>query len=42
MPDAHFSPPESFLTARLHLRKPRSEDAQLIFAAYAQDPEVTR
>ena len=42
MPDPRPSPPESFLTARLHLRKPRPEDAPLIFAAYAQDPEVTR
>ncbi len=42
MPDPRPSPPESFLTARLLLRKPRPEDAPLIFAAYAQDPEVTR
>jgi RimJ/RimL family protein N-acetyltransferase len=42
MPDPRPLPPESFLTARLHLRKPRPEDAPLIFAAYAQDPEVTR
>jgi RimJ/RimL family protein N-acetyltransferase len=42
MPDPRPLPPESFLTARLHLRKPRFEDAPLIFAAYAQDPEVTR
>jgi [ribosomal protein S5]-alanine N-acetyltransferase len=42
MPDTRPFPPESFLTARLHLRKPRPEDAPLIFAAYAQDPEVTR
>jgi RimJ/RimL family protein N-acetyltransferase len=42
MPESRISPPESFLTARLLLRKPRSEDAPLIFAAYAQDPEVTR
>jgi ribosomal-protein-alanine N-acetyltransferase len=34
--------PESFATARLLLRKPREEDAALIFAAYGQDPEVTR
>lgn len=35
-------PPESFQTARLLLRKPRLDDAPLIFAAYAQDAEVTR
>jgi RimJ/RimL family protein N-acetyltransferase len=37
-----MSPPESLTTPRLLLRKPRSEDAPLIFTAYAQDPEVTR
>jgi RimJ/RimL family protein N-acetyltransferase len=42
MPDSRIIPPESFTTARLLLRKPRAEDAPLIFAAYAQDPEVTR
>lgn len=42
MPESRLLPPESFLTTRLHLRKPRPEDAQLIFAAYAQDPVVTR
>ena len=42
MPESHVIPPESFGTARLLLRKPRAEDAALIFAAYAQDPEVTR
>jgi [ribosomal protein S5]-alanine N-acetyltransferase len=42
MPDGGSLPPESFRTARLLLRKPRLEDAPLIFAAYAQDPEVTR
>jgi [ribosomal protein S5]-alanine N-acetyltransferase len=42
MADALPLPPESFLTERLHLRKPRPEDAPLIFAAYAHDPEVTR
>jgi RimJ/RimL family protein N-acetyltransferase len=35
-------PPESLTTSRLLLRKPRAEDASLIFATYAQDPEVTR
>ncbi|MDQ1422292.1 MAG: [ribosomal protein S5]-alanine N-acetyltransferase [Acidimicrobiaceae bacterium] len=34
--------PESLATKRLLLRKPRVEDAALIFAAYGQDPEVTR
>ena len=42
MPDSTLLPPESFLTPRLQLRKPRAQDAPLIFAAYAQDPEVTR
>lgn len=37
-----MTPPESLTTARLSLRKPRPEDASLIFAAYAQDPDVTR
>lgn len=37
-----MNPPESFLTDRLLLRKPRREDAATIFATYAQDPEVTR
>lgn len=34
--------PERIQTARLVLRKPRREDAPLMFAAYAQDPNVTR
>lgn len=42
MPEARISPPESFATARLHLRKPRADDAPLMFASYAQDPEVVR
>jgi ribosomal-protein-alanine N-acetyltransferase len=42
MPETRVTPPESLATARLLLRKPRKEDAPLIFAAYAQDPEVTR
>lgn len=42
MAEPRLTPPESFTTARLLLRKPRPEDAALIFAAYAQDPEVTR
>ena len=29
-------------TARLHLRRPRADDAATIFATYATDPEVTR
>ena len=42
MPEARIVPPESFATARLILRKPRAEDAPLILASYAQDPEVAR
>ena len=42
MHKARIIPPESFETARLLLRKPSAEDAALIFATYAQDPEVTR
>jgi RimJ/RimL family protein N-acetyltransferase len=42
MPETRVIPPESFATARLILRKPRLEDVPLIFAAYAQDPEVVR
>ena len=34
--------PEVIRTARLMLRPPRMDDAQRIFEAYAQDPEVTR
>ncbi len=41
MPDP-ITPPETFSTARLILRKPRETDAALIFASYGQDPEVTR
>ena len=42
MHESHFTPPESLTTTRLLLRKPRAEDAPLIFTGYAQDPEVTR
>jgi RimJ/RimL family protein N-acetyltransferase len=42
MPEARIVPPESLATERLFLRKPRPEDAALIFATYAQDPEVVR
>lgn len=42
MPESRIIPPESLTTARLILRQPRTEDAPLIFAAYAQDPEVVR
>src|SRR4051794_23432731 len=42
MPESRFIPPESLTTARLLLRKPREEDAPLIFETYAQDPEVVR
>jgi RimJ/RimL family protein N-acetyltransferase len=33
---------EKIQTARLILRKPRQEDAPLMFESYAQDPDVTR
>ena len=35
-----ISAPETIATQRLHLRKPRPEDAQLIFDGYAHDPQV--
>jgi [ribosomal protein S5]-alanine N-acetyltransferase len=35
-------PPSSFRTERLFCRRPELEDSELIFARYAQDPEVTR
>ena len=35
-------PPSSFATARLAARIPRADDAPAVFAAYANDPEVTR
>ncbi len=34
--------PERIETEQLILRKPRMEDAPVIFESYAQDPEVTR
>src|SRR5688572_22832800 len=34
--------PETVETQRLLLRRPLPEDADVIFQAYAQDPEVTR
>ncbi|HSL43835.1 MAG TPA: GNAT family protein [Anaerolineales bacterium] len=34
--------PERIETERLILRKPRMDDASVLFAAYMQDPEVTR
>ena len=37
-----MQPPETIETARLVLRRPRLEDAEAIFANYAQDPDVTR
>lgn len=37
-----MAPPETLTTERLQLRKPREEDAPLIFDAYARDPEVVR
>ncbi|MBI3447393.1 MAG: GNAT family N-acetyltransferase [Acidobacteria bacterium] len=35
-------PPARWTTRRLTLRPPRRADAREVFAAYAQDPEVTR
>jgi [ribosomal protein S5]-alanine N-acetyltransferase len=35
-------PPATFATARLMGRVPRADDAPAVFAAYANDPEVTR
>jgi RimJ/RimL family protein N-acetyltransferase len=35
-------PPVSFGTARLLARLPRADDGPAVFAAYANDPEVTR
>lgn len=35
-------PPETIQTTRLTLRRMVPDDAQAIFATYAQDPEVTR
>jgi [ribosomal protein S5]-alanine N-acetyltransferase len=35
-------PPATFVTARLTARMPRVDDAPAVFAAYANDPEVTR
>lgn len=35
-------PPETFSTKRLLARKPRADDAPAAFAAYANDPVVTR
>lgn len=37
-----MNPPEIIETERLVLRKPRMDDALVIFETYAQDPEVTR
>ncbi len=37
-----MNPPESIHTARLTLRRLAREDAEAIFASYAQDAEVTR
>lgn len=35
-------PPTTFATSRLAGRPPRADDAPAVFAAYANDPEVTR
>lgn len=37
-----MKPRETLETERLTLRKPRMDDASVIFERYAQDPEVTR
>ncbi len=37
-----ISPPDTFETTRLLLRRPQLEDAPAIYARYASDPEVTR
>jgi ribosomal-protein-alanine N-acetyltransferase len=37
-----MKPLETLQTERLLLRKPRMDDAPVIFETYAQDPEVTR
>ena len=37
-----MKPPEHIETGRLILRKPRPEDANAMFAGWAQDTEVTR
>ena len=37
-----MKPPEQIETERLILRRPRMDDSPVIFAAYAQDSEVTR
>src|SRR5512133_180045 len=37
-----MNPPERIETQRLVLRKPRLDDAPILFHAYMQDPETTR
>ncbi len=37
-----MTPPETFETERLHLRRPAMDDAAAIFATWAQDRDVTR
>ncbi len=37
-----MKPPTHWSTARLHLRPPVIEDADVLFATYTQDPEVTK
>lgn len=36
-----FFPPSTIETERLHLRRPRVEDAVAVFETYANDPDVT-
>ena len=37
-----MNPPDTITTERLVLRKPRMDDAPVIFETYARDPEVVR
>jgi len=41
-PSHMLRPPETFVTTRLTARRPRADDAPAVFAAYANDPDVTR
>lgn len=37
-----MTPPDTFKTDRLVARRPRREDAPAVYAAYANDPKVTK
>jgi [ribosomal protein S5]-alanine N-acetyltransferase len=37
-----LQPPDIFKTGRLHLRRPRADDAPAIFSEYVQDRDVTK